>query len=227
MATEDSTLTSRVARKGRAQRGPKRDKSTSEYSSVSTDAPKLAAPPLVEEPRQLTFWRQRNPRRARQRTSHALYVREGNVFHPASSTQILECAKRVTARHFRPGHPVLKSPERARAFLQCRMANRTHEVFAVLLLDQQHRLIKYLELFRGTVDSASVYPREVVKEALAHGAVSVILAHNHPSGSTVPSLSDRGLTQKIKRAFAVFDIHVLDHLLVGKSILSFAEFGLL
>jgi DNA repair protein RadC len=107
------------------------------------------------------------------------------------------------------------------------MANRTHEVFAVLLLDQQHRLIKYLELFRGTADSASVYPREVVKEALAHGAVSVILAHNHPSGSTVPSLSDRGLTQKIKRAFAVFDIHVLDHLLVGKSILSFAEFGLL
>jgi DNA repair protein RadC len=107
------------------------------------------------------------------------------------------------------------------------MANRTHEVFAVLLLDQQHRLIKYLKLFRGTIDTASVYPREVVKEALALGAASVILAHNHPSGSTIPSLSDKGLTQKIRRAFAVFDIQVLDHLLVGKSILSFAEFGLL
>ena len=88
-------------------------------------------------------------------------------------------------------------------------------------------MIAFEELFRGTLTQTSVYPREVVKEALAHGAVSVILAHNHPSGSTIPSLSDRGLTQRIKRAFAVFDIHVLDHLLVGKSILSFAEFGLL
>jgi hypothetical protein len=170
MANKDSTLISRVVRKGRAGRGAKREKSSSEYSSVSTDDLKLAAAPSVEEPRQLAFWRQRDPRRARQRDSHALYVRDGNIFQRASSTQILECAKRVTARHFRPGHPVLKSPERARAFLQCRMAHRTHEVFAVLLLDQQHRLIKYLELFRGTTDTASVYPREVVKEALAHGA---------------------------------------------------------
>jgi DNA repair protein RadC len=227
MANKDSTLIPRAVRKDRARRRPKRDKSASEFSSVSTDDLKLAAPPSVEEPRQLTFWRHRDPRRARQRNSHALYVRDGNVFHRASSTQVLECAKRVTARHFRPGHPVLKSPERARAFLQYRMANRTHEVFAVLLLGQQHRLIKYLELFRGTIDTASVYPREVVKEALTHGAASVILAHNHPSGSTIPSLSDKGLTQKIRRAFAVFDIQVLDHILVGKSTLSFAEFGLL
>jgi hypothetical protein len=91
---------------------------------------------------------------------------------------------------------VLKSPERARAFLQCRMAHRTHEVFAVLLLDEQHRLIKYLELFRGTIDTASVYPREAVKEALAHGAVGVILAHNHPSGCMVRSLTEKGLTEK-------------------------------
>jgi hypothetical protein len=94
MASKDSPLISRAARKGHAARGPKRDKSSSEYSSVTTDDLKLAAPP-VEEPRQLAFWRQRDPRRARQRNSHALYVRDGNVFQRASSTQILECAKRA------------------------------------------------------------------------------------------------------------------------------------
>ena len=90
MANRDSTLISRAVRKGRAGRGPKREKSTSVYSSVSTDDMKLAAPPSVEEPRQLAFWRQRDPRRARQRILHALYVRDGNVFLRASSTQILE-----------------------------------------------------------------------------------------------------------------------------------------
>ena len=97
----------------------------------------------------------------------------------------------------------------------------------VLLLDQHHRLIKYLELFRGTLDGVDAHPREVVKESLAHGAASVILAHNQPSGSIMPSLSDERVTQRIKRAFEIFDIQVLDHLLIGQYIIPFSEFALL
>ncbi|GHW03181.1 DNA repair protein RadC, putative [Vibrio cholerae] len=98
-------------------------------------------------------------------------------------------------------------------------------MFAVLFLDNQHRLIEFKELFRGTVDAASVYPREVLKEALNVNAAAVIFAHNHPSGDPEPSQTDRRITQRLKDALSLVDIRVLDHVVVGKSSVSFAERG--
>jgi len=101
-------------------------------------------------------------------------------------------------------------------------------VFAVLMLDAQNRLIEYVELFRGTVSQASVYPREVVKESLARNAAALVLVHNHPSGVAEPSRADEHLTQTLKAALALVDVRVLDHLIVaGSDVLSFAERGLL
>ncbi|MGB0502611.1 MAG: RadC family protein, partial [Thalassolituus sp.] len=98
--------------------------------------------------------------------------------------------------------------------------------FACLFLDNQNRVIRYEELFRGTIDSAAVYPREVVKQALALGAAAIILAHNHPSGIAEPSQSDRAITERLQQALSVMDIRVLDHLVVGDGYcVSFAERG--
>ena len=103
-----------------------------------------------------------------------------------------------------------------------------HEVFAVLFLDTQHRLIEYSELFRGTIDSASVYPREVLKEALRLNAAAVIVSHNHPSGNPEPSAADKSLTKRLREALAMVDVRVLDHIIVGGTeTTSFAEQGLL
>jgi DNA repair protein RadC len=99
-------------------------------------------------------------------------------------------------------------------------------VFAVLFLDNQHRLIEYVELFRGTIDAAAVYPREVVKETLSRNAAAVIFAHNHPSGSVEASQADRMLTDRLKQALALVDVRVLDHIIVaGNATVSFAERG--
>ena len=107
-------------------------------------------------------------------------------------------------------------------------ASFEHEVFAALFLDSQHRLIEYVELFRGTIDQASVYPREVVKEALRLNAAAVVFSHNHPSGSPEPSQADRVLTQRLKEALALVDVRTLDHIVVGGAVTtSFAECGLL
>ncbi|MEZ8076857.1 DNA repair protein RadC, partial [Vibrio sp. FF112] len=101
------------------------------------------------------------------------------------------------------------------------------EVFAVMFLDNQHHLISFEELFFGTIDSASVYPREVVKAALKTNAAAVIFAHNHPSGDATPSQADKRITQRLKDALALVDIRVLDHIVIGDSAVSFAERGLL
>ncbi len=98
-------------------------------------------------------------------------------------------------------------------------------MFAVLLLDAQHYLIHYEELFRGTIDGASVYPREVVKPMLRHNAVAVIFAHPHPSGVSEPSEADHRITERLKQALALIDVRVLDHIVVGKEAISFAERG--
>lgn len=122
----------------------------------------------------------------------------------------------------------LASPEAARDFVRLRLADRPHEVFAVLFLDVQNRVITYQEMFRGTLTQTSVYPREVVIEALACQASAVILTHNHPSGSATPSRADELLTSTLKQALALVDVRVLDHLVVTRSqVLSFAETGLL
>lgn len=123
---------------------------------------------------------------------------------------------------------VMGNPAQTRRFLTARMRHLRYEVFACMFLDSQHRLIAFRELFRGTIDGASVYPREVVTESLNHNAAAVILAHNHPSGVAEPSLADRQITRRLIDALALVDIRVLDHLVIGEGqAISFAERGLL
>jgi len=112
-------------------------------------------------------------------------------------------------------------------YLQTRLQSYPFEVFACLFLDNKHRVIEFEELFRGTIDAASVHPREVVRRVLHHNAAAIILAHNHPSGVAEPSQSDNQITQKLKDALALVDVRVLDHFVVGDEVVSFAERGLL
>jgi DNA repair protein RadC len=124
--------------------------------------------------------------------------------------------------------PSLTSPQTVKDYLRIRLADLPHEVFLVLFLDSQHRLLAADELFRGTLAQTSVYPREVVKAALARNAAAVIFAHNHPSGVAEPSRADELLTQALKQALALVDIRTLDHFVVaGHCVVSFAERGLL
>lgn len=121
---------------------------------------------------------------------------------------------------------LLSSPQAIRQYLQLLLGKKPFESFALLFLDVKNRLIATEELFRGTLMHTSVYPREVVKAALAHNAASVILAHNHPSGSPEPSSADRTLTQTLKQALSLVDIRILDHFVVaGPHVYSFAEHG--
>ena len=125
-------------------------------------------------------------------------------------------------------HDHLASPSAVRDYLRLRLAGREHEVFIVVLLDAQNRVLSFQELFRGTLTQTSVYPREVVKVALAANAGAAIFAHNHPSGCSEPSRADELLTQTLKAALALVDVKVLDHFVVaGASAISFAERGLL
>ncbi len=123
--------------------------------------------------------------------------------------------------------PVLDSPSTLREWLRHRCAGLEHEVFLGLFLDTHHRLLVAQELFRGTLTQTSVYPREVVKEALRHNAAALIVAHNHPSGQPEPSRADEYLTQSLKTALALVDVRLLDHFVVGcDAIVSFAERGM-
>ena len=140
---------------------------------------------------------------------------------------VLELARRALAQQLRE-REALASPAAVRQSLQLQLAGRPHEVFAVLFLDSQHRLLAMEELFRGTLGQTSVYPREVVLRALHHHSAAVVLAHNHPSGSVQPSRADELLTQTLKSALALVDVRVLDHVIVGAGqALSMAERGLL
>lgn len=140
---------------------------------------------------------------------------------------VLEMARRHLGETLKRGTP-LSDPAASRRYLQARLRDLAHEVFACLFLDNRHRVIAFEELFRGTIDGASVHPREVVKRALAHNAAAVILAHNHPSGVAEPSAADRTLTRRLRDALSLVDIRVLDHFVVGDGDgVSFAERGLL
>ena len=122
----------------------------------------------------------------------------------------------------------MSSPNAVKDYLRLNLAMLEHEVFGVLWLDSQNRLIEYQELFRGTVNQTSVYPREVVKSALARNASACILTHNHPSGFSEPSRADELLTANLKTALAMIDCKVLDHMIVGgMSVMSFAERGMI
>lgn len=119
-------------------------------------------------------------------------------------------------------------PSDVRKYLRLSLAEKEHEVFGVLFLDNQHRLIAYTEMFRGTIDGASIHAREVVKSVLSYNAAAVIFAHNHPSGLAEPSEADRRITERLKSSLSLIDVRVLDHLIVGENdIVSFAERGLL
>ena len=140
---------------------------------------------------------------------------------------VLEMARRHFVEILQRGD-TLTSPETTRAYLCAQLGGYTHEVFACLFLDNQHRIIELEELFRGTIDGASVYPREVAKRALHHNAAAVIFAHNHPSGIGEPSQADKRITEKLKQALGLLDIRVLDHFIIGDGQpYSFAEHGLI
>ncbi|MFZ6849994.1 RadC family protein [Undibacterium sp. RuRC25W] len=140
---------------------------------------------------------------------------------------VLELAKRAINEELKE-NTSLSSPDAVKKYLQLLLANKSHESFAVLFLDIKNRLITTEELFRGTLNHASVYPREVVKAALSHNAAALILAHNHPSGSCDPSRADIDLTQNLQQALGLVDIKILDHFIVANPhIYSFAEHGLM
>lgn len=136
-----------------------------------------------------------------------------------------ELARRVAQENLQRGQ-VLTNPDLTRGYLMRQLTDRSYEVFAILLLDSQHRVIQFVELFRGTIDSASVYPREVVSLVLEKKAAAVIVCHNHPSGIAEPSQADRRITERLKNALSTIDVSLLDHMVVGdREIVSFAERG--
>jgi len=140
---------------------------------------------------------------------------------------VLEMGRRHLAEDMDRG-PALESPQAVRDFLKARLRHEPHEVFACLFMDNRHRMLEFEVLFHGSIDSASVYPRQIVKRALAHNAAALILAHNHPSGICEPSHSDRLLTRRISDALALIDVRVLDHFIVGDGEpQSMAELGML
>ena len=161
------------------------------------------------------------------RAAETLLVRDvDGQYRPAHADEVLCHARRLLASRVRRG-ATMSSPEAVKDHLRLELGVLEHEVFCVLFLDAQHRIIALKQLFRGTVSQTSVYPREVVKEALSVNAAAVILAHNHPSGSVDPSRADEFLTQTLKTALALVDVRVLDHLVVaGADVVSFAERGL-
>ena len=154
--------------------------------------------------------------------SKTVYV----THEPMTANQVLEKAAEILASQFsREGH--INSPQATKDFLKVKLAGNKREVFAILLLDSSHRLIAYRELFHGTIDSANVHPREIIQAVLEANAASVVLAHNHPSGCTEPSVADKRITTRITDALALIDVRVLDHVIVGETVVSFAELGLL
>ena len=139
----------------------------------------------------------------------------------------VEISRRQLTEALRSG-PSLASPRATRDFLIARLRDLEHEVFCVLYLDNRHRLIHFEELFRGTIDGASVHPREIVKQSLQWNSAAVIVAHNHPSGIAEPSQADELITQRVKQALAVVDIRLLDHIIIGDGTsVSLAERGIL
>ncbi|MDA9556991.1 DNA repair protein RadC [Vibrio sp.] len=138
--------------------------------------------------------------------------------------QILETAAEALAEKYQRSG-LFTQPDSVKSYLKFKLGSYDREVFAVMLLDSQNQLIQYQELFWGTINAASVYPREVVKAALMVNAASIIFSHNHPSGSSTPSQADRDITTKLTEALNLIDIKVLDHIVVGTTVTSFAEKG--
>ena len=139
---------------------------------------------------------------------------------------VVEMSRRFLQEKMKRGD-AMSNVSDVKNYLKSRLQNYPFEVFACLFLDNKHRVIEYEELFRGTIDAASVHPREVVRRVLHHNAAAIVLAHNHPSGVAEPSQSDNQITQKLKDALQLIDVRVLDHFIIGDEVVSFAERGLL
>jgi DNA repair protein RadC len=162
-----------------------------------------------------------NPFKASEQRSHYIVKRE------VSEDEILHFAQQLIARKYRRGR-ALSSPAITRDYFQLKLATKEHEVFCALFLDNRHRVLQFEELSRGTINAASVYPREVVKRALFHNAAAVIFVHNHPSGEPEPSVADQAITRRLVDALALVEVRVLDHFVVaGCGYVSFAERGLI
>ena len=144
-----------------------------------------------------------------ERTGHYLPLR------PLTDSDIIDLAKKLVSNQLLLSNKPLTSPSETKDFLALHLGGLEHETFTVIFLDNRHRVISIEFMFRGTIDGASVYPREVVKEALKHNAAAVILAHNHPSGVAEPSISDKNITQRLKDALNLVDVRILDHFVFG------------
>ncbi len=145
----------------------------------------------------------------------------------ATDAEIIQFAHKLLSRRFRKGRSIT-SPEHSKDYLISKLAEREQEVFSVIFMDNKHRILSYEELFYGTIDAAAVYPREVVKRALALNAAALIVAHNHPSGDPEPSISDDQITNKLVQALKLVDIRLLDHIVVGAGeCISYAQRGMI
>lgn len=157
-----------------------------------------------------------------------LMIQTGNTYRVATAAEIADVHGQNIREQVNKVRPALDSPAASRNFLIEMLGGRNYEVFVTVFVDNRHRVIEVVELFRGTIDGASVHPREVVKAALWQGAAAVIFAHNHPSGVAEPSQADELITQRLKEALALIDVRVLDHLVIGLNrVTSFAERGLI
>jgi len=139
---------------------------------------------------------------------------------------VIEMSRRFLSEKMQRGEAIT-NPKLVHQYLISRLRDYPYEVFSCLFLDNRHRIIQYEELFKGTIDGASVHPREVVRKAIEHNAAAIILAHNHPSGVSEPSQADMRITQKLTDALALIDVRVLDHFIVGDEVTSFVEQGLI
>lgn len=156
-----------------------------------------------------------------------LYVQdEDGTYLPATKQAIFSAAKRLSSYRFRKG-AVIQTSEDAKDAILHKLVGYHCEMFACLFLDSQHRVLEFQEMFRGTINTATVHPREVVKAAVQVNAAAVIFAHNHPSGITDPSAQDIELSTRLKEILKVIDVRVLDHLVVGETVLSMADAGYL
>jgi DNA repair protein RadC len=160
---------------------------------------------------------------ARPSSTYALYVRDGSDFREADDQDVVIRAQELVARRFRQGLPVLANSRALRSFLQLHMAPLQQMRLAALFLNRRKRLLAYRELFVGTIDEIEVHPREVVRDALACNAVSVILVRNEPSGDVIFSRADATTWRRVSEALALVDIATLDYMLVGARVVSYAE----
>ena len=160
--------------------------------------------------------------------SNQCYIKDqhGN-YTPAEPREILNQASQILSAQLRTGD-VFDTPDKVRQFISCKLGHLEREVFSVMFLDTKHRLICFEEMFQGTIDGASVYPREIVKRTLALNAAAAICTHNHPSGIAEPSAADQSITTRLKSALALVDIRLMDHIIVGgNEAVSFSERGLM